>query len=202
MHSTALGSVTVALVVALTGANERMVSAQGPATAQGGPAGGMHLLSPAVVSTWTAHRNDDGTTTKLLVLWRGSPGWLSRGPRGHGFGGGGFDGYWLSSANGTTFTVEFDFAGRTAVILGKLISLADTNVVLVDFADRSGGPAIAGHHRIDFPSVAQAIADPVPTIVQQTPFLFEYLKCDVRLADRTMDAERLRLCSEVRPVSR
>jgi len=175
------------------------MAAQRPAAATADQSGAMHLLSPAVVGTWTSHRNADASRTTLLVLWRGSPGWFSPGDRGSGVGGGGYDGYWLT-ARGLTFTVLFDFARRTARILEKDISLADTNVVLIDFADRPIGAALAGYHWIDVPRLDPAVADPVPAIIQRTPFLFDYLQCDVRLTTAGLDALRVELCNQVRPV--
>jgi hypothetical protein len=174
--------------------------AQGRAVGRSGAPNSMHLVSPSVVATWTSRDNPDGSKTRLLVLWRGSPGWLSTGNRGHGFGGGSYDGYWLSSAQGVTFTVAFDFKKATARILNQEISLDDTNVVLIDFADRPSGPAIAGYQRVDFPQLDPAIADPVPTIIQRTPALFEYLQCDVPLSDPSMDTLRTGLCNSVRPI--
>src|SRR5262245_34371676 len=55
----------------------------------GGGLSTSRVVSPAVVATWRAHDNyaDDSTTT-LLVLWRGTPGWFVGG-RGSGSGGGG-----------------------------------------------------------------------------------------------------------------
>jgi len=165
----------------------------------------MHLVSPAVVATFTSHENSNGTKTTLLVLWRGSPGWLSEGGRGHGYGGnagadeGGYAYYWLASSGGLTFTVEFDFARRTAKILNREVSLTETNVVLVDFVDSPNGPTIVGYRWVDPKTSNPAVADPVPAMIQHTPELFEYLQCNITLRDRAMDTMRTELCNQVKP---
>src|SRR5215467_6225460 len=52
------------------------------------------MASPAVVASWRTHENyADGSTTTLLVLWRGTPGWFTAGGRGSGGGGGSSSSY-------------------------------------------------------------------------------------------------------------
>lgn len=197
----ALNATAVLCAVAFAGLSGHAASlAQGRAAGRSLAPTSMHLVSPSVVATWTSRDNPDGSNTRLLVLWRGSPGWLAIGNRGHGFGNGPEDGYWLSSAQGVTFTVEFDFKNGLARLLNREISLDGTNVVFIDFADRPNGAEIVRHEWVDFPPINRAIADPVPTIIQRTPVLFEYLQCDVQLSAPSMDALRVNLCNAVRPI--
>lgn len=78
----------LALAVVVAVATGGLLRAQGQTTG-----GTNRTLSPAVVASWQAHENGDGTgTVDLLVLWRGSPGWFTRGKDASGGGGsrGGF----------------------------------------------------------------------------------------------------------------
>jgi hypothetical protein len=115
------------------------------------------VASPTVVASWASYENyADGSETTLLVLWRGTPGWFSKGGRGGSGGGGGSSGgdgagyaYDYVSEGGLTFMMEFDYDKRIVKILNQEISLRETNVVLVDFVDSTNGPTIVGYRWVD-----------------------------------------------------
>ena len=90
----------------------------------GGDTSTSRVASPTVVASWMAHQNNvDGKSTTLLVLWRGTPGWFTKGGGGSSGsgasagGGGGSHGYQHMSEGGLTFMMEFDYDKRIAKIL-------------------------------------------------------------------------------------
>lgn len=148
-------------------------------------------LSSTVISTYVAR---DGTLA-LLVLWRGSPGWYSRGG-GHSSsgGGGGSPGGQIGSVSltygGKTLSIDFDYTARQARLLGRQISLAETNVVLVDGVDAPSGAQIVGYRWVDptLPEVAndgqRTLADdPAVAAIRRAPELGAFLQCDVPLPE-------------------
>src|SRR5262249_17787751 len=115
------------------------------------------IVSPTVVASWRQRESyADGSSTSLLVLWRGSPGWFTAGGRGassgssSGGGGGGTGSafsysYDYMTYGARTFMMEFDDIKKIVKIVNQEISLKDTNVVLVDFVDSTTGPTIVGY---------------------------------------------------------
>jgi hypothetical protein len=213
-HRFASASALAALMT--LGANAIDLSAQGRGFASGG--GGMstsRVASPAVVASWVAHDNHaDGSATTLLVLWRGTPGWFSKGGRGGRSGGGGGSGggsgsgwgqsgsyaYEYVSQGGLTFMMEFDYEKRIVKILNQEISLKDSNVVLVDFVDSTNGPTIVDYRWVDPAQPDQPpVADPIAAVIKRTPELFEYLRCDVSLSDPLWKAMMPNICGQMRP---
>ena len=165
-------------------------------------------LSPSVVATtMTAVDSEGKGTLELLVLWRGRPGWFrsesggsASGASGSGSGRGGSGGpdvrsAWLSEG-GVSLSVRYEPSSRKVWIHDQEIDLNESNVVLVDDVDQSGGPRVVGALRVD-PSYrarrllqpqdvnADAPFDPSPVgvvpqiFVRRSPELIEYLRCSV-----------------------
>ena len=169
-------------IVAISGA---ILLVAGTARAQTSSAS--RPLSATVISTYVAR----GGELALLVLWRGSPGWYSRGD-GHSSsgGGGGRPGQEVGSFSltygGHTFSIDFNYSAGRAKVLDQEISLADTNVVLVDDVDAPSGARIVGRRRVD-PTLPQACSpalltmedDPATTAIRRAPELGAFLQCDV-----------------------
>jgi hypothetical protein len=189
-------------------------SAQSRGFARGG--GGMstsRFVSPTVVASWSSHDNyADGSKTTLLVLWRGAPGWFSKGGRGRagwssgggsGAGGSGSYGYQYVTEGGLTFTLEFDYDKRIVKILNREISLKETNVVLVDFVDSVNGPAIVDYRWVEPgppapPVVPDAASDPIAGVIRRSPELLDYLQCDLKVADPLLSAYIPIVCAQMR----
>lgn len=157
----------------------------GPARAQTSSAS--RPLSATVISTYVAR---DGELT-LLVLWRGSPGWYSRG-EGHSSssGGGGQPGHEVGSVSltygGRTLSIDFDYSAGRARLLDQEILLADTNVVLVDDVDAPSGAQIVGRRRVvptlpqgSSPALRTIDDDPAVTAIRRAPEVGAFLQCDV-----------------------
>ena len=130
-----------------------VVGALATAQAQRTPPGtvaGDRVLSPTVVASWIAEQEASGTAQlRLLVLWRGRPGWfLGGGPSGGGGSGLG-RGVMTRRLHFGGVDLEFMFDQRTRVIelLGQRIDLGEANVVLVDTVDDH--PRFVGARRVD-----------------------------------------------------
>jgi hypothetical protein len=173
------------------------------------------IASPTVVASWRERDSyADGSTTALLVLWRGTPGWFTAGGRGTSSGSSGGSGsagsrsafsysYDYMTYGGRTFTMEFDDNRKIVKLLNQEISLKDTNVVLIDFVDSPGGPTIVGYRWLEPgppapPLVEGAVADPIAGVIMRSPELYEYLRCDVKVADPLMNAMMPMICGLMR----
>jgi hypothetical protein len=191
-------------------------SARGQArqsTSGGGGFSTSKMASPAVVASWRTHENyADGSSTTLLVLWRGTPGWfVARGGASSGAGSSGGGSFSSSSSyayeyityGGRTCTMEFDDNRKIVKLLNQEISLKDTNVVLVDFVDSPERTAIVGYRWVEPeppapPLVNGAIADPIAGVIMRSPELYEYLRCDLKVADPLMNAMMPMICGLMR----
>jgi hypothetical protein len=154
-------------------------------------------LSATVVASYVM-RNGELT---LIILWRGGPGWFSRGNSGGGSGGGGgssarreVGSLWFTQG-GKSFSIDFDYTAGIARLLEQEIRLSETNVVLVDDVDSVSGARIVGRQWVDpkLPerpaldpgasaadqSLAMMASDPILVAIRRDPALGAYLQCDV-----------------------
>ncbi len=199
-------------------------SAAAPATAQsasgmrgGGGSGTDRPLSPAVLASWMWHHNyANDSKTSLLVLWRGSPGWMLKpGPNGGGGGssssGGGSVGFQSFRAGGLSFSMEYDYDRVVVKLLNQELSLREVNVILVDGVD-TAAPSIVRTLWVEPPAANPSPSDnPIGAIISRQPDLFEYLRCDLKLSDtppdpsmdprilQAMDAMMTIVCNQMRP---
>src|SRR5262249_8013244 len=158
-------------------------------------------------ASWSSRHGKAGTT-ELLVLWRGTPGWCTKGGgasgssasyssgSGNGFGPGWA--YDYITQGGKTLVLSFDFDRKVAKILDEEIDLARTNLGLVDFVDSADGPRIVDRRWIDT-TPPPSSRDPVPAIIRRTPGLYDYLRCDAELSDPMQNQMAKVLCAQVRP---
>ena len=188
------------------------LTAQGRSTFSGGGGSSTsRVASPTVVASWRTHDNwADGRSTTLLVLWRGTPGWFSKGDGrgGSGSGGGssaqgsrshGFEELWQG---GLSFRMEFDDDARIVTMMNQELSLDSVNVVLVDFVDSANGATIVGTRWIEPAAAADkpAAVDAIASVVRRSPELFDYLRCDLTLpAESVMGRVMPMLCAQMRP---
>ena len=172
-----------------------------------GSTGGTAPVSPSVMATHMCVLDAAGQgTLELLILWRGSPGWVVKGDGG-GSGGGGSAGgsvpggrsamirsAWVSQG-GVSLNVRFDPAARKVWIQDREVALDDANVVLVDGVDSPAGPQIVRTLRIDpeYDTTVDLLpggpvgrgprtrpqAVPVQTFIRRSPELVEFLQCDM-----------------------
>ena len=176
----------------------------------GGTTGSLPV-SPSVMATIMSSVDADGNgTLDLLVLWRGSAGWF-KGDGGSASGGGGTAGgggtgsasrpevrtAWLSQG-GVSLSVRLEPSTRKVWIQNQEMDLNESNVVLVDQVDQSGGPLVLRALRINpsyravmelppqgvermrgFSGAQRPAPVPPQTFIRRSPELFEYLRCDV-----------------------
>jgi hypothetical protein len=90
--------------------------------------------------------------------------------------------------------IELDYGRQIARTLDRDISLADTNVVLVDQVDSASGPTIVRVARVD--PILPASGDPALTILRRE--LREFLQCDLTVADPVMQALMTIVCGQLR----
>ena len=115
----------------------------------------------------------------LLVLWRGSPGWLARGGRASSQGGGGGSQTWVQLTRGElTLSVDVDHASGIARILKQTVSVKDQNVVLVDAVDTT---PVATTAHVD--AAVSEGPDAVFAVLKQEPALLAFLQCELMRAD-------------------
>jgi hypothetical protein len=196
-QSTHLRIVAGALACAgLVGASAALAQVRG-----GGGTMTARVVSPVVVASWREHDNyADGSSTTLLVLWRGSPGWFIS-SQGSSAGGGGS--YQYFTYGGRTFTLDFDDDKKVVKIVNQQISLKDANVVLVDFVDSAAGPTVVGYRWIEPgppapPLVEGGMSDPIAGIIRRSQELYEYLRCEIAVADPLMNAMSAIVCGAMR----
>jgi hypothetical protein len=132
-------------------------------------------VSPTVLASWLTR----GDRLTLLVLWRGSPGWFWRTDRGGGGGGStGQNAFQEIREGGLTFRIDYDFTADTATILGKELSLGDTNVVMMDLVDSPAGPTMVDSRQVD-PALIQPSWDAGLAVIRREPDLHPFLQCDM-----------------------
>jgi len=155
--------------------------------------GGNTMISPTVFATWLTERIGNGPIQlRLLVLWRGTPGWY--------FVPGGIS----DSSDGarTHQTIEYgdirltlDYgAGDAVAINGREVHLGTDNVVYVDDVDAPAGARVVRTSRIV--SKLPGSAGQIGLAIRDVPDLVAYLKCDARASDaqRQMMIEKLAAC--------
>src|SRR5262249_46073463 len=139
-----------------------------------------------VVVSWMAtFQADTGAAhLDLMVLWRGQPGWYTKG-RGHGGSGGGAPNPKVRTPSiqyGTvSHTLAFDSTSRVVRGDRQDVKLGDDNVVLVDDADRSSGAVkIVGTKKVDadMPSTRG-----IEIVIRKAPELHPFLRCDAKMPD-------------------
>ena len=171
------------------------------------------VVSGVAMASWVARVERDGTRTlALLVLWRGSPGWFTRGSGSGSSGGGNCRLYHSTIRNGDLqLQIEFDSETRLATISKapfdpqtgratlqtKQIELRDQNVILVDGVDEAGTPKIAGTLRVDptLPSGRQPLN--IGEMLRQSQDMRSFLRCDARLPDPLMQKMSEAVCASM-----
>jgi hypothetical protein len=172
---------------------------------RGGPTSSTdRVVSPTVVASFISHTEYSVGQFTLLVLWRGSPGWFTRGSghSGSSGGGGGFGesrGFQRFSYGGLSFELQFDWTAASVKLLDRDVSLRETNFILVDNVDLTSGPVLVDARRIDVPSELGNEIDTIRIFINRSPELYDYLQCDKQLPDPPMQAMIAIICDQMRP---
>jgi hypothetical protein len=174
-------------------------SSSGGSSSGGSTSSIVRAASAAVMAYWSRHQSfPSGKTTSLLVLWRGSPGWMTP-PFGGGGGGNGSHDQETIFAGGATLSLSFDYDRGILSLLAQQFSLTTTNVVLVDGANSADGSRIVGTQWVD-PAATDSATPPndaINAIIKRTPELYDYLRCGEEFGDQG-PTQRI-LCDQVRP---
>ena len=168
-----------AVVSAIVGVLAVVIGLQSAPTHSSG--GGNTMISPTVFASWVTERVGNGPVQlRLLVLWRGTPGWF--------FVGGGRI---ATSSDGarTLLTIEYGAvrlklshgAGDTISVNGREVHLGTDNVVYVDDVDAPAGARVVRTSRI--PSNLPGSEGQIGLAIRDVPEIVAYLKCDARASD-------------------
>jgi hypothetical protein len=163
-------------------------------------------MSPAVVATWiTEQHGDEPVQLRLVILWRGTPGWFVRAGGSSVSGGGSAGGEHQTSSHtiiqgGIRLTFDFDAATGAATILGKRLDLREDNVVLVDDVDSPEGPRVSGTMRVT--RAMPGSAGQIGLVLRMSPEIMTFLRCDAVVPDGPPKALIERLCLQNLGVAR
>jgi len=143
---------------------------------------GEHPASAVALATWVVRAESDGAhRLKLLVLWRGQPGWW-RGPGSGSGGGSGSTIRWTGQHGGVEVRLELDRATRVAQIQGEQVELGDSNVVLVDDVDALEKVTIAALSRVPREVAPSGAGRPdIDSLILSSPEIMSFLRCEVPL---------------------
>jgi hypothetical protein len=135
------------------------------------------MMSPVVVATWIAERQEGGSEQlQLLVLWRGAVGWFFKG--GGLVSGGGSAGRYNTTIvyGGVRLTLDFDPSTRVATVQGTTLELGADNVVFVDDVDSPKGPRVTGTKRVE--RAMPGSAGQIGLVLRTSPEIMSFLRCD------------------------
>lgn len=155
--------------------------------------GSTRVLSPTVQVTWATERATDGVEQlRLLVLWRGTPGWFVTGGGTH----------FSSSSTGASIVtitrgdvqlhLEYDSLTRIAVFNDRRIDTRETNVLLVDHVDAPTGAQLVGTTHVGPAMPGSALQ--LGPMLQMSPEVMTFLQCDATSSDASKQRAIENLC--------
>jgi len=157
--------------------------------------GGNAMISPTVFATWLTERTGNGPEQlRLLVLWRGTPGWyFVPGGRISESGDGARRRQTIEYGD-IRLTLDYG-AGDALAINGREVRLGTDNLVYVDDVDAVAGARVVRTSRI--PPKLPGSAGQIGLAIRDLSDVVAYLKCDARASDarRQMMIEMLAACA-------
>jgi len=156
--------------------------------------GGNAPISPTVFATWLTERIGNGPVElRLLVLWRGTPGWYFVPGGGIRESSDGARRHQTIEYGDIRLTLDYG-AGDALAINGRRVHLGADNVVYVDDVDAVAGARVVRTSRI--PSKLPGSAGQIGLAIRDLSDVVAYLKCDARASDaqRQMMIEQLAAC--------
>jgi len=128
----------------------------------------------------------------LLVLWRGSPGWLYRGGSTSG---GGSESPTISSERGDVkVEVRMNAATRQIWVQGKPHQLGSANVILVDHVDAADGAQVVNMLRVE-PDLDGPNSDGLVHALKVSKEVRDFSQCDAKMPDESMQRRHESSCS-------
>ena len=195
------GGVLAALMIA---ASPGLPSAQSspprmPRSASGGASASFVVSASAMVTyatQWTG--SEEEAALMMIIVWRGTPGWVARGD-GSGSQGSSSGSIWNHRVfqSGLELEVSADFARRTATVQGHAIDLTAANTVLIDDVDTPGGPRLDRTLLIDANLGDDRGPAQILPVLGRSEEVRNYLRCDVPLQNRALQARLGVLCERI-----
>ena len=167
---------------------------------------GSGLVSASVVATWIVRKEPDSESElQLLVLWRGTTGWSTKGESSRSTGhmstrtDGNDRGVVVAHINegGIALALEFDGNKRFARVQDKEVPLGSDNVILVDGVDDPEGLRVVDSLEVDGRLSDEASA--AHEIIRRNPELYAYLRCDDKLPDADTPSMIDAICARMEP---
>lgn len=161
--------------------------------------GGYSVVSPSVVATSATKRDASGVVSvDILILWRGSPGWMyRRSGSGSSSTGGSPDRAgsieFSEYQGGLHLTATYVIGAPTVTVLGEHVELKGANVVLVDGVDSPDGPVVVKTLTVP-PTRRDTIQ--IATVLRHTPELLDYLRCEAQIPGGLNHPSMMVLCTE------
>jgi hypothetical protein len=158
-----------------------------------GWAGGTSVVSSTTLAMQSVRLDGNSRTLQLLVLWRGSPGWLYRGGSTRG---GGSESPTISSERGDVkVEVSMNAATRQIWVQGKPHQLGSANVILVDHVDASDGAQVVGMLTVE-PDFEGPNRDGLVHALRVSKELRDFVQCDAKMPDESMQRRHESSCSK------
>jgi hypothetical protein len=158
------------------------------------------VISPVALMTWVTRYGHDGIhSLDLIVLWRGAPGWFTRGTSRSTSAGGSADTFHSTIRyGGLDLQLGLQPTKRTAEVQGQKVELGDANVILVDQVDTAGGAQVVRTLRID-PAVplSEDGRPRVEEVLRRSQEIVSFLQCEAAMPDGKGQAMIDRICAQV-----
>jgi hypothetical protein len=171
------------------------ISAQTP-PASGSLFGSNRIASAGVIATWLVRTTPAGNELRVLVLWRGSPGWFMRTGTMR-TSGGGYPGGYRTKLDYGGVTLDLDVKDRPAIatLQGQTVDLTNGNVIFVDNVDSAGGGAVAGTLLAN-PALPDQTS--IDVIVRREPRIIEFLRCEQSVSATRAQEMMQTICKELK----
>ena len=154
--------------------------------------------SAAVMTTYAIRQRPSGEVLELLILWRGTPGWFTRGRSASSSGGLSGDNWrHRFSQGGLEFEAALDFKTRTASVQGQLVKLGKANVVLVDDVDSPRGTRVAGTLTVDASLGKESGPLRILPVLARSKEIRDYLRCDTELSVQRLQERLAPVCARI-----
>ena len=154
--------------------------------------GGTSVVSSTTLAMESVRLDGNTRTLQLLVLWRGSPGWLYKGGSTRS---GGSESPTMSSERGDVkVEVSMNAAARQIWVQGKPHQLGSANVILVDHVDGSDGAEVVGMITVE-PNFEGPNRDGLVHALKVSKELRDFVQCDAKMPDESIQRRHESSCS-------
>jgi hypothetical protein len=155
-------------------------------------------ISAAVMTTYATRQLPSGEVLELLILWRGTPGWFTRGGLASSSGGLSGDNWrHRFSQGGLEFEAALDLKTRIASVQGQLVKLGKANVILVDDVDSPRGTRVAGTLTVDASLGKESGPLRILPVLARSKEIRDYLRCDTELSVERLQERLAPVCARI-----